>query len=426
MKNDQVRPIAFYLPQFYINDINDRLWGEGFTEWTNVAQGRPNFEGHYQPHIPGKLGFYDLSHESSIEKQVELAKSFGIYGFCFYYYWFDGKRALDVPLNLFLNSKLDFPFCLCWANENWSKKWDGGDNEVILRQSYKENFEQNFIASIRNILVDSRYIRLGSKPVLLFYRPGLFRDPKKSITLMREQAIRQGIGDLHILVIDFYVDEKNIKEWGADGIVEFPPHRFFDKELAVSNIPGKLLNQKFTGHILDYRKIILRSLNKWNDDASIQRIRGIIPGWDNTARRKNSSMTVFYNSPFLYQEWLTYLILYSRQNNSPFIFINAWNEWAEGCHLEPDRLNGFSYLEATKLAFQHASNDLSLYDVRKNLKKELQKSITKQNRQDLIESDYYEQEVISVKDFIKSRLFKHPFLYEKARKLYLYFLRFKN
>lgn len=420
MEKDLIKLIAFYLPQFYINELNDRIWGEGFTEWTNVAQARPNFKGHYQPHIPGALGFYDLSNPKTIAKQIKLAKSFGISGFCFYYYWFDGKRALEVPLDLFLKEKsYDFPFCICWANENWSKKWDGGNNEVILFQTYGDNFEHNFISSLKDILLDSRYIRKNGKPVVLIYRPALFKNPSLSVTKMREAAKLEGLGELYLLAIDFYTGEKKVEEWGFDGIVEFPPHQFYDEELIVEHFPGEQLNASFKGHLIDYRKVILRAIHKWRNVSKFPRYRGVAPSWDNTARRKNTPLTLCYSTPSLFYLWLKYALSYSKQHKLEYVFINAWNEWGEGCHLEPDRQHGYEYLEAVK-------KSLTTYE-EKGLKEEafICESIIKDaisntrdssNMESSSETPYHE--VITVKEFIKSRLFLYPSLYKFIRQLY--------
>lgn len=416
MEKDEIKLIAFYLPQFHINQLNNKLWGDGFTEWTNVAQGRPNFVGHYQPHIPGELGFYDLSFEENIKKQVGLAKEFGIYGFCFYYYWFDGKRALELPLDIFLNSNINFPFCICWANENWSKKWDGGNNDIVLEQSYSDNFEKKFIEAVAPILKDRRYIKIEDSPVLLIYRPTLFSNPKQSIKKMRLAAKEIGLDNVKILVVDFYIGPEKVAEMGADGIIEFPPHQFYDQGTLADFLPGKLLNSNFTGHVLDYKKMIERALHKWNTEDNYLYVRGIIPSWDNTARRKDSSVIVINNSPNLYNKWLEYLLKYSKNRGSPFIFINAWNEWGEGCHLEPDRIYGRAFLKATKDALNNYNDGLSLNESREKLRIELQQlAKVKQENSD---ENFRLINEISFKDFAKSKLFKYPKLFNFLRKIY--------
>ena len=419
MEKDKIKLIAFYLQQFHLNELNNKLWGDGFTEWTNVAQGRPNFEGHYQPHIPGKLGFYDLSFQKNIEKQVQLAKEYGIGGFCFYYYWFDGKRALETPLNIFLQSAIDFPFCICWANENWSKRWDGGNNEIVLKQNYGKDFEKNFIFSIKSIISDCRYIKIDGQPLIILYRPTLFPNPVQNIKNMRTAAFQAGLNKIKIFVVDFYIGEKDAKKMGADGIIEFPPHQFYDKNTEVDVLPGKLLNPAYVGHVLDYRKIILRALKKWNDKEDFLKIRGIIPSWDNTARKRNTSLTIVFNSPKLYFFWLSYLLKYSKERNLPFIFINAWNEWGEGCHLEPDRMDGLAYLQATKDALEGQVSETNLKEFREELVKQLNKSISENNPpRNLNYRDNERTNKITFRDFVAYKVFDYPFFFNLIRKLY--------
>ena len=417
MKKNETKLIAFYLPQFHINPINNSLWGDGFTEWTNVAQARPNFAGHYQPHIPGKLGFYDLSFVQTLRAQVALAKQYGLYGFCFYYYWFDGQRALELPLDNFLSSEIDFPFCLCWANENWSRKWDGGNDEVVLKQSYGEEFEAKFVSSIESFLKDKRYILHDGKPVLIIYRPSLFRDPKRSLSLFRKAAQNLGFSGLHLLVVDFYLGLEEAQAMGADGVVEFPPHQFYDHDTLVDRAPGRILNKEYKGHLLDYRKFISRSLTKWLEPSPLSLYRGIIPSWDNTARRKNTSVTVVYNSPKLYEAWLTYLLKYSEERNSSYLFINAWNEWGEGCHLEPDRKDGLAYLTATQQALIKSKN-ISLEDAKNTLRDDLSQELASSLEIDEEAETTQEKQIISFKDFLRSQLFRYPRIFNLCRKIY--------
>lgn len=403
--------ITYYLPQYHITEINNKAWGPGFTEWTNVARARPNFKGHYQPHIPADLGFYDLSYIETIQKQVYLAKQYGIYGFCFYYYWFSGERVLFKPIENFLNSDIDFNFCICWANENWSKRWDGGNNEVILKQEYEVGFEYEFVKSIKDILLDKRYIKVNGKPLLQIYRPNLFPNSMSSIENIRKAARDLEIGELEIAVVDVWLGESEAVSMKADSLIEFIPHQYLKEENFYpmplwSNL--SLCNADFKGCIVDYLRCVKQSLNRWNDDnQTIKRYRGIIPTWDNTARKQNDGAIFIHSSPKTYGLWLRYLLSYSCERNLEFIFINAWNEWGEGCHLEPDLENGRSYLVETKEAF--------FSDIRssKSLKSELLDFIDKTLE--------YEDKVlvdscppispISFRTFIKSRLIQYPILF---------------
>ena len=196
----RVRFIAFYLPQFYPTPYNDAWWGKGFTEWTNVVKGRPRFRGHYQPHLPADLGFYDLRLSETREAQAELAKHFGVYGFCYYHYWFSGKRILERPLDEVLASgKPDFPFCICWANETWKKSWIGRNTVTLLEQTFSFEDDLAHIRHLLPVLADSRYIRIEGRPLLLVYRVELLPEPRKTAEIWRSEAIKAGLGDLFLV-----------------------------------------------------------------------------------------------------------------------------------------------------------------------------------------------------------------------------------
>jgi Glycosyltransferase WbsX/Domain of unknown function (DUF4214) len=344
---DETKLIAFYLPQFHQTKENSEWWGPGFTEWTNAANGKPNFKGHYQPHIPRELGFYDLQNVEVMRAQADLAKAYGVHGFCFYYYWFSSRRILERPLDNFLASNVDMPFCLCWANENWTRTWDGDEKSVLLEQGYADGDEEKFIGDILPFLKDSRCIKVGDKPLLLIYRIKQLPDPRKSIKKWRAAALYAGLPGLHISVVDFY-DISDPNEVGADALVEFPPHKFNGPNNHPNPMP-EFTNPAFAGGMIDYKKVVTQSKSRPQPDFTLY--RGIIPGWDNTARRQDTPTTIINNTPELYGEWLSYLRGYSRtahlNNPSSMIFVNAWNEWGEGCHLEPDLHWGLSFLEET-------------------------------------------------------------------------------
>jgi hypothetical protein len=344
---DPCRLIAFYLPQYHRIQENDDWWGPGFTEWTNVARGRANFEGHYQPHVPRELGFYDLTQPDVMRRQAEMARLYGVTGFCFYHYWFSGRRVLEKPLEQFLASDIELEFCICWANENWTRSWDGDTKTVLLEQKYEPGDAERFFRSVEHVLHDRRYIRVDGKPLLVVYRAKDIPMPKQVFATWRRLAREAGMGGLHIAVVDFY-DISDPAEVEADSLVEFPPHKF-NGPVNVPDVVPPITNPAFVGGILDYRKIIAQSVHK--AAPAFTYFRGILPGWDNTARRQDSPTTIIHSTPEWYTKWLAYLRSYTRQYASnpdkAIIFVNAWNEWGEGCHLEPDVKWGLEYLEST-------------------------------------------------------------------------------
>jgi hypothetical protein len=348
LKEDKATLIAFYLPQYHIIPENSEWWGPGFTEWTNVVKGRPNFDGHYQPRLPRELGFYDLSKIDVIRKQAEMAKLYGVGAFCFYYYWFSGRRILEAPIDNFLHSDIDMPYCLCWANENWTRTWDGDSRGVLLEQKYLQSDPQEFIDSALPHFADSRYLKVDGKPMLVVYRAKDIPSTEKVFRIWRKAVHAAGFPDLHIVVVDFY-DIARPDEVGADALVEFPPHKFNGPEIVPDKLPS-IINKEFCGGIIDYAKIIAKSANRPVPDFTLY--RGIMPSWDNTARRQNNPTIAYGSSPKLFEYWLRYVRAYTREviSDRPdnFIFINAWNEWGEGCHLEPDQNFGLKYLDAVK------------------------------------------------------------------------------
>ncbi|MGF1569125.1 MAG: glycoside hydrolase family 99-like domain-containing protein [Nodosilinea sp.] len=346
--------IAFYLPQFHPIPENDRWWGEGFTEWTNVRRGQPSFEGHYQPRLPADLGYYDLRHPEVMERQAAIAQRYGIYGFCFYYYWFDGQRLLERPVDTWLSrGQSQMPFCLCWANESWTRRWDGQDQEILMEQTYPPGWVEQFFADILPYLKDDRYIRVGGEPMLVLYRMEKIPYAEAAIQAWKQLARQAGLGGLHIVGVQ-YIDmaPEDVIKLGADATVEFPPHLPLVERPVVdlTALPG--LNPDFGGFIEDYPAAMARYLAR--PAARVPWYRGLMPSWDNTARRGLRGHVYIDASPQLYEQWLRYLIDYSRcaENGQSIIFVNAWNEWAEGAYLEPDDNYGWQYLEATGRALR--------------------------------------------------------------------------
>jgi lipopolysaccharide biosynthesis protein len=343
-----IKPIAFYLPQFHPVKENSEWWGAGFTEWTNVAKARPNFQGHYQPQIPKDLGFYDLRMPETLAAQAALAKDNGIYGFCFYYYWFSGRRILETPIDTFVDNKIDMPFCFCWANENWTKRWDGGNNEVLLANEHSVENDNRFIDDVIPYMQDDRYIRYDGLPMIIVYRPDILADSKTTFAHWRKRAKEAGLPGLFIASVAFY-DIFHPDDWGCDALVEFPPHQYLQNSFAPA-MP-KFTNPEFRGNIMDYRAVMSASIDRCHNDFLF--FHGTMPSWDNTARRQNDPYTFIDSSPELFEFWLrnqSVKTLEDSRNKEKFVFINAWNEWAEGCHLEPCLKYGDQHLQAVRRA----------------------------------------------------------------------------
>jgi lipopolysaccharide biosynthesis protein len=263
-----LRVIAFYLTQFHPIPENDAWWGTGFTEWTNVRKARPNFVGHYQPHVPAELGYYDLRDPAVAEAQARLASEYGIAGFCYYYYWFNGRRLLERPLHTMVASgRPDFPFCVCWANENWTRRWDGLDNEILMQQLYSREDSVEFIRNLIPLFRDRRYMCVDARPLLLIYKAGLIPDIRATVALWREEARAAGFPDLYLLACQTS-GEKHPDRFGFDAGVEFPPHGHHAIQL---NARFDITNRAFNGLISSYRSQIVQSrggapadLNPWS------------------------------------------------------------------------------------------------------------------------------------------------------------------
>lgn len=344
---DDVRTIAFYLPQFHPIPENDLWWGKGFTEWTNVTKAKPNFLGHYQPRIPADLGYYDLRLTDVLEQQAELARRYGVGGFCYYYYWFGGKRLLERPIEQMLETgRPDFPFCLCWANENWTRRWDGQEQDILMAQKHSDQDDRAVILDLIRFFRSPNYIKIAGKPLILVYRVTLFPDFAKTSRLWREVCREQGIGEIYIAQVEsFELVSAGIKpaDLGCDAAVEFPPQGMADPY----PLESPLLNPNFSGVVADYRDLAVRYATR--ELPPYKRFMGVMPGWDNSARRQDNSYCFEHATPGAFQAWLETTIARTKRQYSGderLVFINAWNEWAEGAYLEPDRRFGHAFLEA--------------------------------------------------------------------------------
>lgn len=346
----RAKVLAFYLPQFHAIAENDLWWGKGFTEWTNVARGQPRFHDHYQPRIPRDLGYYSLDDIGVMRRQAAMARDAGLSGFVFYYYNFDGKRLLDKPLENFLAAPdIDMPFALMWANENWTRRWDGKDQDVLIEQKKGRADNQSLCADFARHFRDKRYIRLGGRPLLMIYRPGLLDHPAKTLVEWR-RIFRDKFSEDPILVMAQCFDDGDPRRHGLDGAVEFPPHKLA-QDMPNINAKVEMFDPAFDGDILDYDAIVAASLDETRPDFPL--IKTVVPGWDNDARRQGHGMTMHGATPEKYETWLHELVERARRETffgEALVCVNAWNEWAEGAYLEPDQHFGAAFLNATARA----------------------------------------------------------------------------
>jgi lipopolysaccharide biosynthesis protein len=361
MTQAKTRAIAFHLPQFHPVPENDEWWGKGFTEWTNVTKAKPLFEGHYQPQLPSDLGFYDLRLPEVREEQAALAQEYGIYGFCYYHYWFSGRRILELPVDAIVKSgKPELPFCLCWANENWTRRWDGEDQHILLQQIYSAEDDLAHLRVLAKYFNDPRYIRVNGKPLFLIYRASNLPDPAGTVARWRAEGKRLGFPGLYLCNVESSPRDKGIaKSANFDAGVEFspdgdylparlrPPKRNFLQRVLRDEASTDVWEKNY---IYDYDAFRDRMLTK--PDADYLRFPGVIPSWDNSARKRELAYIFRDATPEAYEKWLAALVKRFKPPTAEenFIFINAWNEWGEGNHLEPCRRWGRKYLEATKRA----------------------------------------------------------------------------
>ncbi len=355
----QVKLLAYYLPQFHAFRENDSWWGTGFTEWTNLMRGVPRFKGHYQPRVPRDLGFYRLDSNEPFRDQVKMAKAGGVHGFVFYYYWFNGRRLMEKPVWRFLDDKtIDMPFALMWANENWTRRWDGAESEVLISQDYRPDDDAKMAAEFAKHFADSRYIRIQGRPLLMIYRPGLIPDSKKTIQRWRD-IFRTEFNEDPIMVMAQAFDDNDPAAHGLDGGIEFPPHKL-TRHMQSIHASLDYLDPDFSGRVYNYDDVVNVSLSE--PPADFPLIRTAVPSWDNDARRQGTGLTIMGSTPAKYEAWLTQLIRAARDKpffGEAFVCVNAWNEWCEGAYLEPDLHYGAAYLNATGRAVCGLSRTVS-------------------------------------------------------------------
>lgn len=353
--------IAFFLPQYHPIPENDEWWGKGFTEWQNVSLARPLFPGHYQPHLAADLGYYDLRVPEVRQKQADLAGAYGIEGFCYYHYWFSGKQLLERPVTEILSSGLpDFPYCLCWANENWTRRWDGRDEEVLIQSNYSMSDDVDHFYSLLPHFRDPRYIQINGKPLFLVYRASELPSPLDTNNLWRDLALSNGLNGLYLVKVESFPSERTCdpQQDGYDASVDFQPDwGALGSPRKSSLLTRALQKTRFfdphpftTNRVFSYSDVVKRMLSR--NPVTYPRFPCVTPAWDNTARRRFGGATILHGStPSLYGYWLRQVLSDSSIFSNiptPIIFINAWNEWAEGNHLEPDAAWGHEYLSQTR------------------------------------------------------------------------------
>jgi glycosyltransferase involved in cell wall biosynthesis len=351
--------LTYYLPQFHSFPENDEWWGNGFTEWTNIARGLPRFKGHYQPRIPRDLGFYSLSYTDTMRRQVDMAKAGGVFGFVFYYYWFNGKRLLEKPIEAFLDdTSIQMPFCLMWANENWTRRWDGADQEVLISQDYHAADEKRLVADFARHFADSRYIRVQGRPLLMIYRPGLINDTAQTLVRIR-RVFKERFNEDPLLVMGQTFKATDPAAFGMDGAIEFPPHKL-TQDMPAINTSLQYLDIEFEGKAYRYDDVVRVSLDEPKTVYPL--IKTAVPSWDNDARRQGNGIVLTESTPQKYQAWLSELIDRAVDNpffGEPMVCVNAWNEWCEAAYLEPDLHYGSAYLNATARAILGRPNQNS-------------------------------------------------------------------
>ncbi|ESS71616.1 hypothetical protein WxcX [Methyloglobulus morosus KoM1] len=366
--------IAMYFPQFHAIPENDAWWGKGFTDWDNVKTGQAQFEGHYQPRIPLNNNYYDQSKLETLLWQIDLAKEHGVYGFCHYHYWFDGRQLLETPTNTMLQNKaIDFPFCLSWANETWSRRWDGRDHHILIKQTHpptKESWKRHYDYLIK-AWQDPRAIKVDGKPVFVIYRPLKVDKINEMLNYWRELAVKDGLPGLYFIFQKGYelptrhclesfdaafqfqpfeavyspaLNEQSFRNWPLYKMFRLMPEYIQE---VFRSLRTNYVRRKLRFH--DYDRV-WQQIVEIRPDETLTTYPGAFVDWDNSARYKDRAILFRGASPESFKKWFGKLAETMPQRNLPenFIFLNAWNEWSEGTYLEPDERYGYQYLEAVK------------------------------------------------------------------------------
>lgn len=340
--------LAYYLPQFHAFPENDVWWGKDFTEWSNVRRSKPFFPGHVQPPIPhASVGYYDLGENAAetLRLQINMAKRHGVAGFCFHHYWFSGKRLMEKPVDALLRATdIDLPFCLNWANENWTRRWDGLENDVLIAQKHSAEDDLAFIRDALRYFSDSRHIRVNGRPMLLVYHAALLPNMVATLDRWRETCVQEGEAEPYCVMVQSFTNI-DPREHGFDATAQFPPHA------AQTPVRLESVHNDFKGDLFSYDNVVASSMARWTTEYRI--FPGAMPAWDNTPRRMERGRIFIGSTPEKYEDWLRAACAFARAHLPPeerFVFINSWNEWAEGAQLEPSAAHGFAYLNATSRA----------------------------------------------------------------------------
>lgn len=346
----RARFVPFYLPQFHPFEENNRWWGEGFTEWTNVTAAKPVYKGHYQPKLPTELGFYDLRLDDIREQQAQMAHDHGVNAFMYYYYWFAGRRLMSRPIEKLHGSETKFPYCIMWANENWTRRWDGRESDILIGQDYDKVPAASFIDDVIEFLSDPAYLRVDGKAVLAVYRPGQMNSFPTVVEHWRQRARDAGVGELLVLSVDVAKEFDGVGaetlENGLDGRLGFPPHNY-PWQRGPSERIG--LDPLFRGNIVSYPLLVAEAQRRLKHLPESD-FPGTMIGFDNTARRQWHPDIWYGSNPYTFHRWLAAAAdaVESRPADERIVFINAWNEWAEGTVLEPTDKWGRTYLQALR------------------------------------------------------------------------------
>lgn len=372
MKNKKTKLIAFYLPQYHEIPENNEWWGKGFTEWTNVKRGRKLYYGHYQPKVPLHQNYYDLSDPRVMQKQAKLAKEYGIDGFCFYHYYFTGKKLLEKPVEAYRKQKNKLPYCFSWANQSWARTWYGKDcsSEVLLEQTYGGEKEwKDHFNYLLPFFLDESYIKVNQCPMFLIYLPKDFKQCNAMIERWNTWAKAAGLNGIHFVAMDTGFPVKRF--WsGIDATVDFEPMRSMrdlpldiirkrklrrEKFMNAGISKSLFVNSRLVDNVCTYdllNQLILEREYSYNIEKNYL---GVFTAWDNSARKDESSIIIRGGTPKKFEQYLVKQIHKSKAMNNEFLFINAWNEWSEGAYLEPDEKHGYAYLHAVKNAVKATS-----------------------------------------------------------------------